>query len=98
MRADDAGGDAVDANVVWPELDGEVAGKLEIGGFRQIICADGGRAAVAPYGGDQDDDAVVARHHLGRDELREPVTAENVVAQDLLELFVRDVRHRSVIG
>src|SRR5271170_4512878 len=52
---DQAGGDAIYADVLWPELYRQVPGQLEIGSFGQVVSADHQRAAEAPNRGHDDD-------------------------------------------
>ncbi len=94
---DQAGGDAVDADAGGAELDGEVADELHVGGLRDVVGAEPGVAAQAADARDDDDRAVLALAHPGRDAAREPQVGEHVVVHDLGEDLVGEAEQRAEV-
>ena len=69
VGSDQAGRNAIDADIVLSPFDREIARKLNVGGFGDVVGADHGRALQAADRGDDNDGAIVALQHAGRGHL-----------------------------
>ena len=95
---DQAGRDAVHADIVLAVFAGEVARELHVGGLRDRVGAEHGRALQAADRGHDDDRAVLALDHLRHHHADQPVVGDDVVVEDLAELIVGNAGERTVIG
>ena len=91
------GRDAVHADIVLAVFAGEVARELHVGGLRDRVGAEHGRALQAADRGDDDDRAVLALDHLRHHHAGQPVVGDDVVVEDLAELIVGNAAERTVI-
>src|SRR5581483_9484399 len=66
---DETGRDTVDSDIVRAELDGEIAGELEISRLGDAVGTQKRRSLQAAHGRDDDDRAVPAGYHFRGDEL-----------------------------
>ena len=91
MRADDPGGDAIDADVVRAPFHREVPCQLQVGGLGDAIGPEQPAADQSADRGHDDDRALLALRHGRQGHLAQPDVAVEVGLHDLLQRLIGGV-------
>src|SRR6266513_1957656 len=92
--ADDAGRDAVDADVVRTPFDRQIARQLHVGRLGAAVGTEQRAAHEAAHRGDDDHRSVLALRHRRQRQVAQPQVAVQVGLDDLVEHLVGSLRGR----